>query len=1013
MTFKSSIYALNMIVICTLVIACGPGGFDGSMQHGALDPTHQGRLQNPQQTRQEVEAELQQVQEQRRQVEAEIRQEEDSNTNPSGDTSNTSPTWGEQIMDVIGSWFGEGDEEEENIDEEEYYDDEDYYEEEGGNGFLPTQINYYTNLLHNHRQNKINERIELQAEVARERYIKDQEILRQRQAESVDRERYAQLAHQIRLQKENEQQLASDLQEWTDLSFEEREQKRSSQNSIVDKYKLDEISASFRDIINRIERDDSNQRRDIEMNKNFEEWVQLSYEERKNKRANGQDIREQYSWAQLDSNLRQIIKGLERDDSETRQKIELNNAFSQWSRFSFEERERRRHSNRGIIDQHNLYDFDSTFREQILRIESNDRAERRERNQATGQTERDEQATERDREVARNLLARARRATREKLQATETALEEAQRANDATQSNQRATQRDRREATQRLREAEDAKNAAQRANDAAERDRRAARDEQSRAEYTARERLQEAETALAEAQKANDIVQNSQRASQRDRQEITRRLQEAQEAKNVAERQLRTAEENAQASRNQNADRRRARQRIQQQEQSTTQPVRTRAELEDQRDALIVQEALLRRTLDALKTNDLQTYQKVDIKLYPIAYPLDPVYPFTSNLYGDIDLQVQMVFRTEGATLEIYNPESPNDITSVLARSVKELMIDIACPENLGCPGNKVRYRVRNSNSWEEYPLANLIDYNSTGKLYKIKITPSGQRQSCVYATEVNWTGVTFKRIRNANGRTVALEYKNKKPVRGKYRGIFHIGVTRRKQTSSERNGRSKHAQWAVMNNHPLEWSLINELPLEAYLLSVVPSESIISMANRDALVAQAIAARTYSLQKILEDRRSRAYGWDLDPTTWFQSYKGCTTEHEKTDNAVTTSAGLVIADRDNRLGTTEYHACVPEKTNSGNGHNDILGERNIPDYVTCSRYYTSSGRFIGGHGRGLSQIAMYELARNGWNTALSNNIPSEDAIKPEEVEKEWTYQDILLYFYHDILLKKYDTLSI
>lgn len=71
-------------------------------------------------------------------------------------------------------------------------------------------------------------------------------------------------------------------------------------------------------------------------------------------------------------------------------------------------------------------------------------------------------------------------------------------------------------------------------------------------------------------------------------------------------------------------------------------------------------------------------------------------------------------------------------------------------------------------------------------------------------------------------------------------------------------------------------WSVINELPLNFYLQSVLPSE-ILPNWHIEALKTQAVAARTYALYEMAEARTKYKRVWDVDPTTWFQSYRGVT----------------------------------------------------------------------------------------------------------------------------------------
>lgn len=53
-----------------------------------------------------------------------------------------------------------------------------------------------------------------------------------------------------------------------------------------------------------------------------------------------------------------------------------------------------------------------------------------------------------------------------------------------------------------------------------------------------------------------------------------------------------------------------------------------------------------------------------------------------------------------------------------------------------------------------------------------------------------------------------------------------------------------------------------------------MPSE-VPSSWPQETLRAQAIAARTYAMREIIESREVDHREWDLDPTTWFQSYRG------------------------------------------------------------------------------------------------------------------------------------------
>jgi stage II sporulation protein D len=87
--------------------------------------------------------------------------------------------------------------------------------------------------------------------------------------------------------------------------------------------------------------------------------------------------------------------------------------------------------------------------------------------------------------------------------------------------------------------------------------------------------------------------------------------------------------------------------------------------------------------------------------------------------------------------------------------------------------------------------------------------------------------------------------------------------------------------------------NLINELPVEQYLRGVVPSEMGPEQYRQiEALKAQAVAARTYTLRNLGEFTRE---GYDICATPRCQVYGGEDAEHALTDRAVAETAGQVL----------------------------------------------------------------------------------------------------------------------
>jgi len=84
---------------------------------------------------------------------------------------------------------------------------------------------------------------------------------------------------------------------------------------------------------------------------------------------------------------------------------------------------------------------------------------------------------------------------------------------------------------------------------------------------------------------------------------------------------------------------------------------------------------------------------------------------------------------------------------------------------------------------------------------------------------------------------------------------------------------------------------LINELPLESYLMGVVPCEMGPS-SPIEALKAQAVAARTYTLTKI---GAFAQYGYDVDDTTRCHVYRGIDVETSLTSEAIRQTSNQVL----------------------------------------------------------------------------------------------------------------------
>jgi peptidoglycan hydrolase-like amidase len=85
---------------------------------------------------------------------------------------------------------------------------------------------------------------------------------------------------------------------------------------------------------------------------------------------------------------------------------------------------------------------------------------------------------------------------------------------------------------------------------------------------------------------------------------------------------------------------------------------------------------------------------------------------------------------------------------------------------------------------------------------------------------------------------------------------------------------------------------VINHLPLESYVSSVVGGEMPPTW-NREALRAQAVAARSYALAHMARPADSQ---WHLGDTTRWQNYEGLTSVTGSTREATASTQGLILS---------------------------------------------------------------------------------------------------------------------
>ncbi len=119
------------------------------------------------------------------------------------------------------------------------------------------------------------------------------------------------------------------------------------------------------------------------------------------------------------------------------------------------------------------------------------------------------------------------------------------------------------------------------------------------------------------------------------------------------------------------------------------------------------------------------------------------------------------------------------------------------------------------------------------------------------------------------------------------------VSVSRAEGEGIRASGKRYRGRILVYLNDRGLLNLINELPVDQYLRGVVPSEMGPIQYNQvEALKAQAVAARTYTLRNLGEFARE---GYDICATPRCQVYNGMGVEHSLSDRAVAETAGQVL----------------------------------------------------------------------------------------------------------------------
>jgi len=106
---------------------------------------------------------------------------------------------------------------------------------------------------------------------------------------------------------------------------------------------------------------------------------------------------------------------------------------------------------------------------------------------------------------------------------------------------------------------------------------------------------------------------------------------------------------------------------------------------------------------------------------------------------------------------------------------------------------------------------------------------------------------------------------------------------------------------------------LLNLVEMEEYLRGVVPAE-MPPLWRAEAVKAQAVAARTYAVQRALQNRDAP---FDLYSTTADQLYSGASKEHPASDAAIAATRGKIITYQGEPI-IAYYHSASGGRTRTG-----------------------------------------------------------------------------------------------
>lgn len=151
-------------------------------------------------------------------------------------------------------------------------------------------------------------------------------------------------------------------------------------------------------------------------------------------------------------------------------------------------------------------------------------------------------------------------------------------------------------------------------------------------------------------------------------------------------------------------------------------------------------------------------------------------------------------------------------------------------------------------------------------------------------------------------------------------------------------NGKKYRGYLLLWNGQNGTLTVVNHLPLDDYIRSVVAME-IPKTWPLEALKAQAVAARTYALNKRQENAGNL---FDVTPDVMDQVYGGIGVENEAANQAVKATEGLTLV-YENHLALTYFHSNAGGRTENGS---EVFHTANAPYLKSVACRYSGDSPY-------------------------------------------------------------------